>query len=198
MLLYNVCYLAHTQAVEIPLSQAGEVLSNLWSVCCSTELGRFADFPLPHASDSLILVDAVDLTRHTRYFCPPRRPASHWILHNYSKLLLPPPPRDRARRAHALQGQLEVRATYPKRTSGTCWTMMKQVLPNSPNASAMIVPHIFPPTIVLCNTAIYCSITACACITLSFHTQSESNSQTQSVVFLLSRRVASYSLPSVL
>lgn len=40
MLLYNVCYLAHTQAVEIPLSQAGDVLSNLWAVCCSAELGR--------------------------------------------------------------------------------------------------------------------------------------------------------------
>ncbi|KAI0259072.1 UV radiation resistance protein/autophagy-related protein 14 [Gloeopeniophorella convolvens] len=40
MLLYNVCYLAHTQAVDIPLSQAGEVLSNLWAVCCSAELGR--------------------------------------------------------------------------------------------------------------------------------------------------------------
>ncbi|KAH9955827.1 UV radiation resistance protein/autophagy-related protein 14 [Russula dissimulans] len=40
MLLYNVCYLAYTQAVEIPLSQAGDVLSNLWSVCCSAELGR--------------------------------------------------------------------------------------------------------------------------------------------------------------
>ena len=40
MLLYNVCYLASTQAVEIPLSQAGDVLSNLWAVCCSGELGR--------------------------------------------------------------------------------------------------------------------------------------------------------------
>ncbi|KAI0246348.1 UV radiation resistance protein/autophagy-related protein 14 [Lactifluus subvellereus] len=40
MLLYNVCYLAYTQAVEIPLSQAGDVLSNLWAVCCSGELGR--------------------------------------------------------------------------------------------------------------------------------------------------------------
>ncbi|KAI0302907.1 UV radiation resistance protein/autophagy-related protein 14 [Multifurca ochricompacta] len=40
MLLYNVCYLAHTQAVEVPLSQAGDVLSNLWAVCCSAELGR--------------------------------------------------------------------------------------------------------------------------------------------------------------
>lgn len=43
MLLYNVCYLAHTQAVEIPLSQAGDVLSNLWAVCCSAELGRSVD-----------------------------------------------------------------------------------------------------------------------------------------------------------
>jgi len=40
MLLYNACYLAYTQAIEIPLSQAGDVLSNLWSVCCSAELGR--------------------------------------------------------------------------------------------------------------------------------------------------------------
>jgi hypothetical protein len=40
MLLYNVTYLAHTQSVEVPLSQAGEVLSNLWAVCCSPDLGR--------------------------------------------------------------------------------------------------------------------------------------------------------------
>ncbi|KAL6299304.1 UV radiation resistance protein and autophagy-related subunit 14-domain-containing protein [Sparassis latifolia] len=40
MLLYNVCYLAHTQAVDVPLAQAGEVLGNLWAVCCSQELGR--------------------------------------------------------------------------------------------------------------------------------------------------------------
>lgn len=41
MLLYNVCYLAYTQNVDIQLSQAGDILSNLWSVCCSSELGRF-------------------------------------------------------------------------------------------------------------------------------------------------------------
>jgi hypothetical protein len=46
MLLYNVCYLAYTQAVEIPLSQAGDALSNLWAVCCSAELGRSANPPL--------------------------------------------------------------------------------------------------------------------------------------------------------
>ncbi|KAF9501425.1 hypothetical protein BDN71DRAFT_1485980 [Pleurotus eryngii] len=40
MLIYNVCYLAYTQGVDVPLSQAGDVLSNLWSVCCSPELGR--------------------------------------------------------------------------------------------------------------------------------------------------------------
>lgn len=40
MLLYNVCYLAFTQNVDIPLAQAGEVLGNLWEVCCSPELGR--------------------------------------------------------------------------------------------------------------------------------------------------------------
>lgn len=55
MLLYNVCYLAHTQAVEIPLSQAGDVLSNLWAVCCSAELGRSVD---PLRSPLCTLVDA--------------------------------------------------------------------------------------------------------------------------------------------
>jgi len=40
MLLYDVCYLAHTQSVDVPLSQAGDVLSNLWAVCCSADLGR--------------------------------------------------------------------------------------------------------------------------------------------------------------
>ncbi|KAJ6567555.1 UV radiation resistance protein and autophagy-related subunit 14-domain-containing protein, partial [Mycena sp. CBHHK59/15] len=39
MLLYNVLYLAHTQGLEIPLAQAGDVLSNLWAVCCAPELG---------------------------------------------------------------------------------------------------------------------------------------------------------------
>ncbi|KAK2464081.1 hypothetical protein APHAL10511_003911 [Amanita phalloides] len=40
MLIYNVIYLAFTQSVDIPLSQAGDVLSNLWRVCCSSELGK--------------------------------------------------------------------------------------------------------------------------------------------------------------
>jgi len=48
MLLYDVCYLAHTQAIEVPLAHAGEVLGNLWAVCCSPELGRksHATWPL--------------------------------------------------------------------------------------------------------------------------------------------------------
>ncbi|KAJ7030739.1 UV radiation resistance protein and autophagy-related subunit 14-domain-containing protein [Mycena alexandri] len=40
MLLYDVLYLAHTQGVSIPLAQAGDVLGNLWAVCCAPELGR--------------------------------------------------------------------------------------------------------------------------------------------------------------
>ncbi|ETW75661.1 hypothetical protein HETIRDRAFT_37878 [Heterobasidion irregulare TC 32-1] len=48
MLLFDVCYLAHTQNVEISLSQAGEVLSNLWAVCCSTDLGRYSHQTHPH------------------------------------------------------------------------------------------------------------------------------------------------------
>ncbi|KAH6910914.1 UV radiation resistance protein/autophagy-related protein 14, partial [Coprinopsis sp. MPI-PUGE-AT-0042] len=41
MLIYNVAYLGHTQGVDIPLHQSGEVLSNLWRVCCSADVGRF-------------------------------------------------------------------------------------------------------------------------------------------------------------
>ncbi|KIL64814.1 hypothetical protein M378DRAFT_77583 [Amanita muscaria Koide BX008] len=40
MLIYNVTYLAFTQGVDIPLNQAGDLLSNLWRVCCSAELGK--------------------------------------------------------------------------------------------------------------------------------------------------------------
>lgn len=40
MLIYNVTYLAFTQNVDIQLSHAGDVLSNLWRVCCSIELGK--------------------------------------------------------------------------------------------------------------------------------------------------------------
>lgn len=69
MLLYNVCYLAYTQTVEIPLNQAGDVLSNLWSICCSTELGRCA-FLL-----SIWWPLAYSLPRHshktTPYLAPP-------------------------------------------------------------------------------------------------------------------------------
>ncbi|KAK7433981.1 hypothetical protein VKT23_020444 [Stygiomarasmius scandens] len=48
MLLYNVCYLAYTQNVDIPLAQAGDVLGNLWAVCCSAELGRRSHETRPH------------------------------------------------------------------------------------------------------------------------------------------------------
>lgn len=40
MLLYDISYLAWTQNVEVPLSQTGDVLNNLWSICCSSDLGR--------------------------------------------------------------------------------------------------------------------------------------------------------------
>jgi hypothetical protein len=104
MLLYNVCYLTHTQGVEVPLSQAGDVLSNLWSVCCSAELGRSAHFTPSAPLYERLTNDAVDLTKHTRYFRRLRHPVSHLTLHSYSKLLLRLPRHDRARRAHALRG----------------------------------------------------------------------------------------------
>ncbi|KAJ7184946.1 hypothetical protein C8R46DRAFT_1300611 [Mycena filopes] len=40
MLLYDVMYLAHTQGLALPLAQAGDILGNLWAVCCAPELGR--------------------------------------------------------------------------------------------------------------------------------------------------------------
>ncbi|KAJ7086310.1 UV radiation resistance protein and autophagy-related subunit 14-domain-containing protein [Mycena crocata] len=40
MLLYDVVYLAHTQGLQIALAQAGDVLRNLWAVCCAAERGR--------------------------------------------------------------------------------------------------------------------------------------------------------------
>ena len=40
MLIYNTIYLCHTQCLSIPLSQSGEILRNLWALCCSPELGR--------------------------------------------------------------------------------------------------------------------------------------------------------------
>ncbi|KAI0366102.1 hypothetical protein BV20DRAFT_1055978 [Pilatotrama ljubarskyi] len=49
MLVYDVCYPTHTQAVEIPLAHAGDVVGNLWAVCCELELGRPAPAPAcPH------------------------------------------------------------------------------------------------------------------------------------------------------
>jgi hypothetical protein len=51
MLLYDVSYLAHTQTVDVPLSQAGDVLSNLWMVCCSAELGRKSHETYPKLPD---------------------------------------------------------------------------------------------------------------------------------------------------
>ena len=47
MLLFDVCYLAHTQAVDVPLAHAGDALGNLWAVCCSPELGRRAHATRP-------------------------------------------------------------------------------------------------------------------------------------------------------
>jgi len=44
MLLYDISYLAWTQNVEVPLSQTGDVLNNLWSICCSSDLGRFVEY----------------------------------------------------------------------------------------------------------------------------------------------------------
>ncbi|GJJ15815.1 hypothetical protein Clacol_010093 [Clathrus columnatus] len=40
MLLYNTLYLCHTQSLNIPLSQSGEILRNLMNLCCALEVGQ--------------------------------------------------------------------------------------------------------------------------------------------------------------
>ena len=43
MLAYNVCYLAYTQTISIPLAQSGNILANLWRVCSEDKtVGRFS------------------------------------------------------------------------------------------------------------------------------------------------------------
>ncbi|KAG6843865.1 hypothetical protein H0H87_012257 [Tephrocybe sp. NHM501043] len=68
MLLYNVCYLAYTQNVDVPLAQAGDVLSNLWSVCCSADLGRKShetNPKLPPPTPSSFALDFAQLLQAT-------------------------------------------------------------------------------------------------------------------------------------
>jgi len=68
MLLYNVCYLAYTQCVEISLSQAGDALSNLWAICCSNDLGRRSHataFTLPPPTPSTFGLDFAQLLQAT-------------------------------------------------------------------------------------------------------------------------------------
>ncbi|KAI0777809.1 UV radiation resistance protein and autophagy-related subunit 14-domain-containing protein [Trametes elegans] len=70
MLLYDVCYLAHTQAVDVPLAHAGDALGVLWAVCCSPELGRRAHAtharpPLPPPTPPAFALDFSQLLQAT-------------------------------------------------------------------------------------------------------------------------------------
>ena len=97
MLLYNVSYLAYTQGVDIPLAQAGEVLRNLWAICCSPELGRLArTMYFRNVTKKLIEINSLSDTRTKRTrFCQ-IRPPRHFLLIscNSSKQLLPIPSRE--------------------------------------------------------------------------------------------------------
>ncbi|KAF8156557.1 UV radiation resistance protein/autophagy-related protein 14 [Crassisporium funariophilum] len=76
MLLYDVSYLASTQNIDVPLSQAGDVLSNLWTVCCSSELGRRSHetYPnLPAPTPASFPLDFSQLLQATVAH-PPSRP----------------------------------------------------------------------------------------------------------------------------
>ena len=83
MLLYNVSYLAHTQSVDVPLSQAGDVLSNLWMVCCSAELGRYAIYIF--MASKTILMQMSRKSHETHPTLPPPTPASFTL--DFAQLL---------------------------------------------------------------------------------------------------------------
>lgn len=94
MLLYNVCYIAYTQSVDIPLSEAGDVLSNLWAVCCSDDLGRSA--PVIHflaGQTYTYLAFPTGVHMQQRQLCPrqPRQP-SPLISHSCCRRQLRAPP----------------------------------------------------------------------------------------------------------
>ncbi|KAF8809238.1 hypothetical protein BYT27DRAFT_7241289 [Phlegmacium glaucopus] len=79
MLLYDVSYLAYTQTIDVPLSQAGDVLSNLWTVCCSSELGRKSHETYPHLpapTPPSFPLDFSQLLQATVAH-PPSRPRKH-------------------------------------------------------------------------------------------------------------------------
>ncbi|KAF9486126.1 hypothetical protein BDN70DRAFT_909737 [Pholiota conissans] len=83
MLLYNVSYLAYTQNVEVSLSQAGDVLSNLWMVCCSSELGKKSHEtypPLPPPTPSSFALDFAQLLQATTAN-PASRPRAKRVHH---------------------------------------------------------------------------------------------------------------------
>lgn len=53
MLAYNVCYLAYTQTISIPLTQSGNILANLWTVCFNDKtIGRFSHQTSSAAADA--------------------------------------------------------------------------------------------------------------------------------------------------
>ncbi|TFY69508.1 hypothetical protein EVG20_g3143 [Dentipellis fragilis] len=91
MLLFDVCYLAHTQVVDIPLSQAGEVLSNLWAPLAP-------DLPPPPAANSthipprLCPAPASDRSTPASRGSRPTRPKTRRPSHAANK----PPERERA------------------------------------------------------------------------------------------------------
>lgn len=69
MLMFNVAYLAHTQGLEIGLAQAGEILRNIWAVCCAPGVGRMSHEtgrpPLPPPTPPAFALDFQQLLQVT-------------------------------------------------------------------------------------------------------------------------------------
>jgi hypothetical protein len=43
MLAFNICYLAYTQSIFVPLPQSGNLLANLWTICSEDKsIGQFS------------------------------------------------------------------------------------------------------------------------------------------------------------
>src|SRR6266702_3216787 len=103
----------------------------------------------------LTLIDAGALTKLTHYSRRPHRPASRSTLDNYSR---PPLRRAPAPYARGQLGRTIIGITYPKRTSGTYWTMPEQVLLNSPKPKHTCSISVLPYPVSPHPSRRYCSL----------------------------------------
>ena len=97
MLSYNIAYLAQTQGVDVPLSSAasGALLSTLWAICCSADLGQRSHDTrplLPPPASSLdfrqLLQAQAIATGSNAGAVPPGRHGRHGASRNMANLIV--------------------------------------------------------------------------------------------------------------